>query len=353
MRTKMAVSHSTARYYLAGAAAIAGALTAAAAHAQDVSSFYKGRTVTMIIGANPGGGYDTYARLIARHIGKHIPGNPNVVPSNLPGASSNTAAAALQNKLPKDGSQIGAIYASALLAPLLGNGKRIQHDPSKFQHLGSASREVYTCVFRADAAVKNYSDALTREVILGATTSGGSNLDYPVMANAFLGTKFQVVRGYRGSRAVTLAIEQGEVQGACGLAWSTMSVQYPNIFTDRKFNVVAQEDMTGNAALNARKVPVTGTMKMSDDARKALDLFYSQGVLGRPYVVAGQVPKDRAAALRKAFMATLADPALLAEAKKMRIDITPTSGEDVQKLLSRLYATPKGVVESVAKALKR
>ncbi|MCC2095849.1 MAG: hypothetical protein KDJ29_03105 [Hyphomicrobiales bacterium] len=338
-----------------GLLAIASAAfaTTTNARAQDAAAFYRGRTVTMIIGANPGGGYDTYARLIARHIGKHIPGNPNVVPSNMPGASSNTAAAALQTKLPKDGSQIGAIYASALLAPLLGNGKRIQHDPSKFQHLGSASREVYTCVFRADAAVKRYADALQREVILGATTSGGSNLDYPVMANHFLGTKFKVVRGYRGSRAVTLAIERGEVQGACGLAWSTMSVQYPKIFSDGKFNVLAQEDMTGTAALNARNIPVTGQMKMSEAARQALDLFYSQGVLGRPYVVAGEVPEHRAAALRKAFMAALADPALLAEAKKMRIGITPTSGDDVQKLLTRLYATPKAVVDSVAKALGR
>lgn len=322
-------------------------------HAQDVAGFYTGRTVTIVIGANPGGGYDTYARLVARHIGKHIPGKPNVVASNLPGASSNTAAAALQVRLPKDGTQIGAIYASALLAPLLGQGSRIKHDPAKFQHLGSASREVYTCVVRADAPLQTYADARQREILLGATTSGGSNLDYPVIANRFLGTKFKVVRGYRGSRAVTLAIEQGEVQGACGLAWSTMSVQYPDIFTAGKLRVVAQEDMTGLAALTARNIPVTGKMEMSAQARQALDLFYAQGVLGRPYVVAAEVPQDRAAALQKAFMAALADPALLAEARKMRIDISPSAASDVEALLARLFQMPRPVVDAVIKALGR
>lgn len=333
------------------AIAAGGLSLAGSAGAQDVAGFYKGKAVTVVIGANTGGGYDTYARLIARHIGRHIPGTPSVIASNMPGASSNTAAAALQAKLPKDGTQIGAIYASALLAPLLGNAKGIRHDPQKFQHLGSASREVYTCVFRGDAPVKTFAEAREREVILGATTSGGSNLDYPKMANAFLGTKFKVVRGYNGSRAVTLAVEKKEVDGACGLAWSTISVQYPNILTDGKWKVVAQEDMTGTPALNKLGVPITGKMKVAKAGRQALELFYSQGVLGRPYVLAVEVPKDRAAALRKAFMAVLADKELLAEAAKMRIDITPTSGADVQKLLKRLYSTPKSVVDSVGKTL--
>jgi hypothetical protein len=165
--------------------------------------------------------------------------------------------------------------------------------------------------------------------------------------------KFKVVRGYKGSREVTLAMERGEVEGACGLAWSTLSVQYPTLFEDNKFNIVAQEDMDGTPALNARGVPVTGKLVKSDADKAALELFYSQNVLGRPYVVAAEVPKDRAAALRKAFMATLADPELLAEAKRLRIEITPTSGDDVEKLIARLYATPKDVVENVRKTLGR
>jgi tripartite-type tricarboxylate transporter receptor subunit TctC len=337
----------------AGALIAIGAALPASAYAQDAAEFYKGRTVTIIIGAAPGGGYDTYGRLIARHIGKHIPGAPNVTPSNLPGASSNAAASQLATVLPKDGTQIGAIYASAMLEPLLGDGTRIKHDPSKFQNLGSASREVYTCAFRTDAPAKTYADARTREIILGATAEGGTNVDFPVVAARFLDMKFKVVRGYKGSREVTLAMERGEVEGACGLAWSTLSVQYPTLFEDNKFNIVAQEDMDGTPALNARGVPVTGKLVKSDADKAALELFYSQNVLGRPYVVAAEVPKDRAAALRKAFMATLADPELLAEAKRLRIEITPTSGDDVEKLIARLYATPKDVVENVRKTLGR
>jgi tripartite-type tricarboxylate transporter receptor subunit TctC len=337
----------------AGALIAIGAALPASAYAQDAAEFYKGRTVTIIIGAAPGGGYDTYGRLIARHIGKHIPGAPNVTPSNLPGASSNAAASQLATVLPKDGTQIGAIYASAMLEPLLGDATRIKHDPSKFQNLGSASREVYTCAFRTDAPAKTYADARTREIILGATAEGGTNVDFPVVAARFLDMKFKVVRGYKGSREVTLAMERGEVEGACGLAWSTLSVQYPTLFEDNKFNIVAQEDMDGTPALNARGVPVTGKLVKSDADKAALELFYSQNVLGRPYVVAAEVPKDRAAALRKAFMATLADPELLAEAKRLRIEITPTSGDDVEKLIARLYATPKDVAETVRKTLGR
>lgn len=344
--------HRTIRAAASALIAIGAALPASA-YAQDAADFYKGRNVTIIIGAAPGGGYDTYGRLIARHIGKHIPGAPNVTPSNLPGASSNAAASQLATVLPKDGTQIGAIYASAMLEPLLGDATRIKHDPSKFQNLGSASREVYTCAFRTDAPAKTYADARTREIILGATAEGGTNVDFPIVAARFLDMKFKVVRGYKGSREVTLAMERGEVQGACGLAWSTLSVQYPTLFEDNKFNIVAQEDMDGNPALNARGVPVTGKLVKSDADKAALELFYSQNVLGRPYVVAAEVPKDRAAALRKAFMATLADPELLAEAKRLRIEITPTSGDDVEKLIARLYATPKDVVETVRKTLGR
>lgn len=332
---------------------LALAALCAPAQAQDPAGFYKGKTITIVIGASAGGGYDTYGRLVARHIGKHIAGNPTVSPSNMPGASSIVAAAAIANTLPKDGTHVGAIYASAMLEPLLGDGSRLKYDPSKFQNLGSASREVYTCAVRNDAPAKSLEDARTRELIVGATAEGGTTVDYPAMSNAFLGTKFKVVRGYKGSREVTLAMERGEVEGACGLAWSTLSVQYPRLFEDKVFTMFAQEDMEGHATLRARGVPVTGKLATTPEARQALELFYSQNVLGRPYVVAAEVPKDRAETLRKAFMAALTDPALLAEAKKMRIDITPTSGEDVETLIAKLYATPKPVSDSVRKTLGR
>jgi tripartite-type tricarboxylate transporter receptor subunit TctC len=318
-----------------------------------VAQFYQGKTVTIVIGSTPGGGYDTYARLIARHLGKFIPGNPAVVPSNMPGAGSNVAAAAVYNTLPKDGTHIGAIYASAMLEPLLGDAARIRHDPSKFQTLGSASNEIYTCVVRNDAPIKALGDARTTEVILGATADGGSTVDFPAILNRFFGTKFKIVRGYAGSREVLLAIERNEVQGACGLTWSVLSTQFPDLFTAGRFRMLLQEDMTGIDELNARGIPVAGKLADEGQARRALELFYAQNVLGRPYVMAPEVPADRVAALRDAFMQVLKDPELLADAKKLRVTINPQSGEEVQALMAKLYATPKEIVEVVRATIAR
>jgi tripartite-type tricarboxylate transporter receptor subunit TctC len=324
------------------------------AHAQgSVADFYRGKTVTIVIGSTPGGGYDTYARLIARHIGKFIPGNPSVVPSNMPGAGSNVAAAAVYASLPKDGTQIGAIYASAMLEPLLGDASRIRHDPSKFQTLGSASNEIYTCMVRNDAPVKTLADARTAEIILGATADGGSTVDFPAILNRFFGTKFKVVRGYAGSREVLLAIERNEVQGACGLTWSVLSTQIPDLFAAGRFRMFLQEDMSGNDELNARNIPVAGKLADNAASRQALELFYAQNVLGRPYVMAPEVPAERVNALRQAFMQVLKDPELLADAQKMRVSINPQFGADVQALIAKLYATPKETVDVVRETIAR
>jgi tripartite-type tricarboxylate transporter receptor subunit TctC len=324
------------------------------ARAQNaVAQFYQGKTVTIVIGSTPGGGYDTYARLIARHIGKFIPGNPAVVPSNMPGAGSNVAAAAVYNTLPKDGTHVGAIYASAMLEPLLGDASRIRHDPSKFQTLGSASNEIYTCVVRNDAPIKTLGDARATETILGATAEGGSTVDFPSVLNRFFGTKFKIVRGYAGSREVLLAIERNEVQGACGLTWSVLSTQFPDLFTDGRFRMLLQEDMAGNDELNARNIPVAGKLAADEPAQRALELFYAQNVLGRPYVMAPEVSAERVAALRSAFTQVLKDPELLADAKKMRVTINPQSGAEVQALMAKLYATPKEIVDVVRATIAR
>ena len=316
-----------------------------------VAKFYAGKTVTIIIGSSPGGGYDTYARLIARHLGQFIPGHPTVTPSNMPGAGSITAATAIYNTQPKDGTRIGAIYASAMLEPLLGDAAHLRYDPSKFGNLGSASNEVYACVTRADAPIKTLDDARSYEIVLGATAAGGSTVDFPTILNHYFGTKFKIVRGYPGSNEVLLAMERGEVQGACGLTWSVLSVQMPNLFSDGKYRVLVQEDMSGIDALNERGVPVVGKLAKDEKTRQALELFYAQNVLGRPYVVAPGVPADRTAALRTAFMSALKDPELLADAKKVRITINPQSGDAVQALVAKVFATPKPVVDEVRATL--
>lgn len=342
---------------IAPALAQKNAAAAQDAAAQDtaandvVAKFYAGKTVTIIIGSSPGGGYDTYARLIARHIGKFIPGHPAVAPSNMPGAGSITAATAIYNTQPKDGTRIGAIYASAMLEPLLGDAAHLHYDPSRFGNLGSASNEIYACVTRADAPIKTLDDARSHEIVLGATAAGGSTVDFPTILNHYFGTKFKIVRGYPGSNEVLLAMERGEVQGACGLTWSVLSVQMPNLFSDGKYRMLVQEDMTGLDELNKRGVPVVGKLARDEKTRQALELFYAQNVLGRPYVVAPGVPADRAAALRTAFMSALKDPELLADAKKVRIAINPQSGDAVQALVAKVFATPKPVVDEVRATL--
>jgi tripartite-type tricarboxylate transporter receptor subunit TctC len=269
----------------------------------------------------------------------------------MPGAGSITAATSVYNTQPKDGTVIGAIYASAMLEPLLGNAARLHYDPSKFGMLGSASNEVYACVTRAEAPIKTLDDARHREIVLGATAAGGSTVDFPKMLNHYFGTRFKIVRGYPGSNEVLLAMARGEVQGACGLTWSVLSVQMPNLFTDGKYRMLVQEDMSGIPALNARGIPVVGKLAKDDKTKRALELFYAQNVLGRPYVVAPGVPAERTSALRAAFMSTLNDPALRADAKKVHISINPQSGDAVQALIAKVFATPKAVVDEVRTTL--
>lgn len=326
---------------------------AKAAEPGEIEQFYKGRTVTVLIGTSPGGGYDTYGRLLQRHIGRHIPGTPSVVASNMSGAGSAVAAANVFNVAPQDGSVIGAIFAGVIVEPLLGNPARLKFEPAKFKYLGNANKEVFVCAVRQGAAAKSFDDLLKSEVVIGATSQGGPTSDFPSMLVGTLGAKFRIVPGYPGTREVTLAMEKGEVDGACGFAWSTVSVQYPKTLTEGPFRVVLQEDLGGHPVLTAAGVPTAAKFVKTDEQRAALDFFYAQNLFGRPYVLGPGVPDDRVGALRAAFDKAMQDPELLAEAKRLNIDIIPSSGAEVQKNVEKLFATPKAVVDRVRAALKR
>lgn len=327
------------------------ALSISGAQAQDsVAQFYKGKEIRLYIGSTPGGGYDGYGRLIARHIGKHIPGNPTIVPVNMPGAGSNRLAAYLYSVAPKDGSAFGIIFPGAVLDPLIGT-KKVQDDPSKFNYIGSANTEAFMCFVRSDAPVKTFEDVMKTQVTLGASAAGGSTVDMPALDDNLLGAKFRVVSGYPGSRQVTLAIEQGEVQGACGLGWSSIETQHPDWVTSGKIRILVQETNRGHPALNAMHVPLTYSFAKNDEQRKIMELAYSQEVFGRPFVLPPGVPADRVAAMRKAFMAALADKATLADAKKMRLDIAPLPGEEVQSLVNKVYTMPASIVAKTKEAL--
>jgi tripartite-type tricarboxylate transporter receptor subunit TctC len=334
------------------ATAIAGLLSAASVTAaQDsVEAFYKGKQISLVVGSSSGGGYDTYARLLARNFGAAIPGNPTVLVQNMSGAGSNRAAGYIYSVAPKDGTAIGAIFPGAVLQPLLSDVP-VPHDPNKLVYLGSANSEVYVCYVRSDAPVKTFKDVLTTELIVGASNPGATTYDLPLLLNSVLGTKFRIVTGYPGSREITLALERGEVQGACGIGWTGIELMHPDWFAKDTVRVLVQLSTKGHDDLNTRNVPRAAVLARDDDERRVIELVFSQGIFGRPYVLPPEVPPQRVAALRQAFVQALNDKTLRSEADKMQFDIDPMSGEDLQKLVSDLYATPPRLVERARQAL--
>src|SRR3954468_19579142 len=223
------------------ASALACLLSAAPlAAAQDtIEQFYKGKQISVIVGSSAGGGYDTYARLLARHFGSVIPGNPMIVVQNMSGAGSNRAAGYIYSVAPKDGTSIGAIFPGAVLQPLLSDVP-VPHDPSKLVYLGSANSDVYVCYVRSDAAVKTFKDLFDKELIVGASNPGATTYDLPLLLNNILGTRFRIVTGYPGSREITIALDRGEVQAACGLGWTGIEVLHPDWFAEDKIRVLVQ-----------------------------------------------------------------------------------------------------------------
>jgi tripartite-type tricarboxylate transporter receptor subunit TctC len=318
-----------------------------------VAQFYAGKQIKLIIGASAGGGYDVYGRLLARYWGKHIPGSPGIVPSNMPGAGSNVAAQYIYAVAPKDGTYVGALYASALTEPLLGDASRLKHDPKKLIYVGNANREVFFCAVRSDVEVTSFEESLSKEIVLGATADGGPTRDYPTLEKNILGAKFRLVTGYPGAKEVYLALEKGEVQGACGLTWSNFSRQYGSWLQSGLVRLFVQEDSEGHPDLNRLKVPRAVDFAKTPSDRRVLDLVYAQSVFGRPYVLPPDVPEDRVTALREAFLATLTDRDLLADAGRLGLDITASSGQELQSLITRMYSEPEAIVESAKRALER
>lgn len=334
-----------------GAALVAALSTGALAQG---APFFKDKQLTVAIGSSTGGGLDTYGRLVARHWGKHLPGNPQVVASNMPGAGGGVVASHVFARAPKDGTFVGVVFPSVIVDPLLSESLRRNYDPSKFRYVGNAHSEVLVCLLRRDAAPKTPAELIASDVIIGATAPGSTTYDFPSFANGILGGRMKIVTGYKGSREVTLAMERNEVQGICGLGWSTAKVQYPDILKGELFTrVFAQEDLKGHPQLNALNTPLMVDLARNDADRKALEMFYSQNSFARPVIAPPEIPAERLAEMRRSFEATMKDPELLAEAAKMNIDVHPLSGEEVEKLVARMYETPAETVERVKKALGR
>ncbi len=320
--------------------------------AQDsLAQFYKGRNVSIIIGSSPGGGYDLYGRLISRFINRHIPGNPTIVVQNIPGAASNIAASHIYNVAPKDGTVIGALFMGAVVDPLFGDVKRQTHDMSKFNYIGNANSDAYVCLVRTDAPVKTMADAFEKELVMGASAEGASTRDFPALLRNLLGAKFKIVAGYPGTREINLALEKGEVQGACGETWSSVAATYPTWFKENMVKPLVQESNVGYPQLDKMGVPLAREFAKTSEQKQILELIYSQTTFGRPYVVAPGVPDERVAMLRKAFMSTMTDPDMVGEAKRINLDIDPIAGEELQKIIAKLYATPQDLLDKARAAI--
>ena len=340
---------------LAAAVVAAMLLLTAPAAAQDpIADFYRGKSIRFIIGAISGGGNDTYARLVGRHLGKYIPGNPTIVPVNMPGASGHVSAAHIYNVAAKDGTVMGTTTPGVITEPLWAGeaGKaKYKYDPTKLIHLGSAQAATYNCYVRTDAPAKTIQEAMTTEVILGANAEGGSTRDAPVLLNNVLGTKFRIVTGYPGTREILIAMERNEVHGLCGTGWDAIYSQRPDWVSKGFARVLVQENLSGNPLFDKMGVPRSIDLAQTAEARQIIELAYAQQAFGRPYILPPGTPADRVAALRKAFMAATQTPELLAEADKMRVEVRPLSGEDIEALVDRMYALPSDVVERTRAAL--
>lgn len=317
------------------------------ATSQSIEQFYQGKNVELLIGFGPGGGNDTWARLVAAHIGNHIPGNPTVIPKNMPGSGGLKVANYLYDAAPKDGRVFGLVNRGIPLEPLLG-GKGADFDPRKFNWIGSPDKDTTVCAALKTSEVQNMQDLFTKELVMGATGSGADTAIYPEFLKAVLDMNFRVIKGYKGSTGVALAMERGEVDGVC---LASRSLQAKSVYKQGKVNVLFQAALKPNPDLKG--VPSALDEVKTDADRQALELFFSRVELGRPFVAPPEVPKDRVEALREAFVAMTRDPEFIADAKKRKFTITLVRGNELQELVENIYETPKPVVERTAAALGR
>ena len=318
-------------------------VVAGGASAQPADQFYKGKTLTILSGHSAGGAYSAYARLLERHMGRHIPGNPTTVLKFMEGATGLTLANWLYNVGPKDGLSFGIFHERIGLEPLV-SPQGANFDGRKFTWIGSAAKQTSVCFTRPESKVKSVADARNLAIPVGASAAAGSDSVMPRMMNAMLGTKFQIILGY-GGNDISLAVERGEVEGRCGFGWASLKTTRPDWAEQRKINLIAQFSYKPHPEL--KDVPLMMDLVTKEDDKRALQLIFATQEMGRPFAAPPGVPADRVTALRKAFLETLKDPAFMAEAKKLDLEIEPITGEEITELLVDLYNTPKEIVERV------
>ena len=330
------------------AACLAVILGTARLSAQDAAPF-KGKTVEIYTGYTVGGGYDLYARLLARHIGRHLPGNPTVVPKNMEGAASIRLANWLYTVAPKDGTVFGTVARGAALDPLLGQ-PGAQFEATKFNWIGSANDEVSVCVAWHTVGITTFDDLLHRELVIGGTGPGDDTVQFGKVLAAVLGAKLKIIAGYPGGNDAVLAMERGELQGRCGWSYSSLKGGHADWLAEKKIAVLVQFALAKHPELP--DVPLVIDLAKTEEQRTLLKFVFARQVMGRPFLAPPGVPPATVAALRRAFMATMADPAFLADADRAKLEINPVSGERIQDLVAELYKTPPQLVRRLAEILK-
>ena len=335
------------------ASMIAFALAASAPAAAETADIYAGKTITFIIGTSPGGGYDIYGRTIARHLPRHIPGSPIIVIQNMNGASTMRAAGFIYNVAPRDGSVIGAISPGAVVGPLLEGKADGLYDPTKFYYLATANNSSRVCATYMTSQTKTFRDALERETIIGSVAEGGSTRDYAYLHKNTSKARFRVISGYKGTPDVILAMERGEVDGICGLDWSSLRAQKADFIRDGKLNILVQAGLEPNDELTRMGVPPIWQFVEDGDDRLVAELVIGQQLFGRPYIAPPGTPLEAVEILRAGFLNALNDPALIADAERSQIDLAPAGGERVQEGVQKIYNAPKHIVERAKDAIRR
>ena len=332
----------------AGTALVSWLLVPPPTSAQD---YWAGKTLNLIVGSDPGTGYDVYGRVVGRHIGKHVPGHPTVVPQNLTGAGSKRAAEYIAMVAAKDGTVFAIVFPGAIAEPLTLERAKWRYDPTKLEYLGTADSGTRLCSTNLTAKVKTFEQAREAVALIGASAPGGSTWDYPTMLNALAGTKFRVVSGYKATVDIAIAVDRGEVDGWCGVEISTYTAVRPDWLAKRQVHTLVQLGLEPSPEMTALGIPTVWPFVAAEN-RKAMELIVSQQVFQRPFIAPPGTPLDRVKQLQDAFMATMRDPEFLAEAAKMKLTVGPRSGRDVAKLVDSMYASPREVIAQMARAIK-
>jgi len=332
-----------------GAAAALMLLAPLAARADAVADFYQGRRINVVIGYSVGGGYDLYARLLAQHLGDHVPGHPVVVPQNMPGAGSLKAANYLYSVAAPDGTTIGTFGRGMGIEPLMGHGA--DYDGRKFTWLGSITKDVSTCVASAASPIKAWKDIFDHEYVVGGEGAGSDPDVFALLIKNVFGARIKLVTGFPGTADTVLAMERGEIDGLCGLSYSTIKSRHPDWRGQGKAVILVQAALAKDKDLP--DVPMLLDLAKTPEQVQILKLILASQAMARPFVAPPGIPADRKDALRKGFAETMTDSDFLADAKKIDADVNPVDGAAIDALLAELYATPPDVVAKAAQAIAK